>query len=283
MTATSRPRTIVLTGASDGIGAAGAAVLAQRGHRVIVVGRSPDKTARVAERTGSEHLVADFAELDDVRRLAAEIRERVETVDVLVNNAGGVFGKDRLTGDGVDTTFQINHLAPFLLTHLLMEPLLAGGGGVVVSTSSEAHRTGRIDLDAIDHLGTGHGHRPGRAYGDSKLANVLHARGLHARFHHQGLAAVAYHPGVVATSFASSSSSAFRLLYRFPLTRRLMVSADDAGIDLAWFAEGTPGQTWHPGAYYARRTLTRPSARALDDALVDALWTRSTALLGLPD
>ncbi|GAB2601618.1 SDR family NAD(P)-dependent oxidoreductase [Pseudactinotalea suaedae] len=269
--------TIVITGASDGIGAEAALALAAQGQRVIVVGRSPEKTARVAERAGAEHLVADFARLDDVRRLAAEIRERVEAIDVLANNAGGVAGPRRVTADGFEATFQINHLAPFLLTHLLMEPLLTGGGAVV-NTASAAHRTGRLDLA---DLGNERRYSPGRAYAASKLANVLHARGLHARFHEQGLSAVAFHPGVVATSFASSSNGFFRFLYSFPLTRRLMVPAAEGGADLAWFLAGEPGRTWASGAYYDKRVLARPAPAALDDELADGLWQRSTDLLGL--
>ena len=252
--------------------------LAAQGARVIVVGRSPEKTARVAVRAGAEHLVADFARLDDVRRLAAEIRERVEAIDVLANNAGGVSGARRVTDDGFEATFQINHLAPFLLTHLLMDPLLAGGGAVV-NTSSAAHRTGRLDLE---NLGNERGYSPGRAYAGSKLANVLHVRGLHARFHEQGLAAVAFHPGVVATSFAFSSNGFFRFLYSFPLTRRLMVPAAEGGADLAWFLAGEPDRTWISGAYYDKRVLARPAAAALDDELADGLWRRSSELLGLP-
>jgi len=269
-------RTIVITGGSDGIGAQAAQMVAAR-DRVIVVGRDPIKTAAVAERAGAEHLVADFAHLDEVRRLAGDLLERVESVDVLANNAGGVIGERRISDDGIEMTFQVNHLAPFLLTHLLMEPLLVGGGAVV-NTSSQAHRTARLDLDDLSNARGRY--RSGRAYGDAKLANVLHARGLHQRFHDRGLAAVSFHPGVVATSFASSSAGLFHWIYTFPPTRRLMTTAQEGGAHLAWFLDGASDQTWYSGAYYDKRTLTKPSSAALDDALVDGLWQYSTELAG---
>lgn len=270
-------RTIVITGASDGIGAHAARLLAGQGDRVIVVGRSPEKTRAVAEDIGAEHLLADFAHLDQVHRLAEEIRARTDSIDVLANNAGGMMAEPGLTEDRIETTLQVNHVAPFLLTHLLMEPLLAGGGGAVVLTSSQAHRYGRIDPAII---GAEPG-APGRAYGQAKLANVLHARGLHARFHEDGLSAVAFHPGVVATGFASSGSGLFRWFYGFGPARQLMTSAEDGGAHLAWFADGTPGTTWHSGAYYDKRALARPAPTALDDAIVDALWRRTSELAGI--
>lgn len=270
-------RTIVITGASDGIGAHAARLLAGQGDRVIVVGRSPEKTRAAAEGIGAEHLLADFAHLDQVHRLAEEIRTRTGSIDVLANNAGGMIGAPGLTEDRIETTLQVNHVAPFLLTQLLMEPLLADGGGAVVNTSSQAHRFGRIDPATVGAEPVS----PGRAYGQAKLANILHARGLHARFHEQGLSAVAFHPGVVATGFGSSAHGFFHWFYGFGPVRRLMTSAEDGGAHLAWFADGTPGTTWHSGVYYEQRRLAKPSRAALDDALVDGLWQRTEQLAGL--
>lgn len=272
-------RTIVLTGASDGIGAAAARELAGRGERVIVVGRSPGKTAEVARSVGGEHLTADFARLDDVRELAQRITARVDRLDVLVNNAGGVFGRRSVTADGHETTFQVNHLAPFLLTHLLRDRLRAAGAATVVTTSSAANRFGRIDLDDLD---AARRHSPNRAYANSKLANVLFTRGLHARAHDDGIAAVAFHPGTVATSFASGSTSWFRLVYRTPLRRLLLTTSAEGGSHLAWFVDGSPGTTWLPGEYYDLRRLAAPNPQAADDRLVDGLWRRSAEMVGVP-
>lgn len=272
-------RTIVITGASDGIGAAAARELAGRGERVVVVGRSPEKTAAVARDIGAEHLVADFARLDDVRELAARLEDRVDQVDVLVNNAGLVAGRRALTVDGHETTFQINHLAPFLLTTLLLDRLRAAGRSTVVTTSSAAHRVGRIDLDDLD---SARGYTPTRAYGTSKLANILFTRGLHARHADDGVAAVAFHPGTVATNFSAASTSWFRLVYRTPLRRLLLTTAEEGGSHLTWFVDGEPGRTWLPGEYYDLRRHAVPAPPAMDEALVDGLWRRSAELVGVP-
>lgn len=275
-------KTIILTGASDGIGAAAARQLADSPHRLLLVGRSVEKTRAVAEETGSEWFTADFARLDDVRTLAARIADAVGDtgIDVLANNAGGIFGDRTPTVDGFEKTMQVNHLAPFLLTNLLL-PALLRAGGAVINTSSVAHRLfGHIDVDDLDNARR---FSPNKAYGDAKLANVLFAESLHERFHAQGLSAVAFHPGTVQTNFASDSSSIMRLVYRTPLRRLLLIGPDKGGATLRWFIEGTPGETWISGAYYDERVLTsRVNPQVRDAALAGALWQRSAELVGIP-
>ena len=154
--AADKRRVVVVTGGSDGIGAAAARMLASRGDEVVIVGRSPDKTRAVAAETGTEGHVADFTRLDQVRDLARELRARHSRVDVLLNNAGLIAGPQRtVTPDGHELTFQVNHLAGFLLTMLLREPLAAARGRVI-TTSSRAGtaRDARVvpgDLDMADH------------------------------------------------------------------------------------------------------------------------------------
>ncbi|WP_288871437.1 SDR family NAD(P)-dependent oxidoreductase [uncultured Microbacterium sp.] len=275
-------KTIILTGASDGIGAAAARQLADSPHRLLLVGRSVEKTRAVAEETGSEWFTADFARLDDVRTLAARIADAVGDtgIDVLANNAGGIFGDRTPTVDGFEKTMQVNHLAPFLLTNLLL-PALLRAGGAVINTSSVAHRLfGHIDVDDLDNARR---FSPNKAYGDAKLANVLFTESLHERFHAQGLSAVAFHPGSVQTNFASDSSSIMRLVYRTPLRRLLLIGPDKGGATLRWFIEGTPGETWISGAYYDERVLTsRVNPQVHDAALAGALWQRSAELVGIP-
>ena len=274
-------KTIVITGASDGIGAAAARQLASSGHRLILVGRSVEKTAAVAKETGAEHLTADFARLDDVRSLAAQLVERVggDGIDVLANNAGGIFGDQTPTVDGFEKTIQVNHLAPFLLTNLLL-PHLRKADAAVINTSSVGHRLfGNIDVDDLDNRKR---FSANKAYGDAKLANVLFTKSLHAKFHADGLSAVAFHPGVVRTNFAAGSSSIMRLLYRTPLKHVLAISTDKGGETLRWFIEGTPGETWESGAYYDERVLTmRVNPQVEDEALAEALWLKSGELVGL--
>ena len=275
-------KTIVLTGASDGIGAAAARQLAATPHRLILVGRSVEKTRAVAADTGAEFFTADFARLDDVRALAEKIAEAVGDggIDVLANNAGGIFGDRTPTVDGFEKTMQVNHLAPFLLTNLLL-PQLLRAEGAVVNTSSIAHRLfGHLDVDDLDNTRR---FSPNKAYGDAKLANVLFAKSLHTKFHARGLSAVAFHPGTVRTNFAAESSSIMRLLYRTPLKHVMLIGPDKGGATLRWFIDGTPDETWFSGAYYDERVLTtKVNPQVNDAALADALWQRSAELVGVP-
>ena len=169
----------MITGASDGIGAAAARTLAKGGRPVVVVGRSAEKTSSLAREIDADYFVADFADLAQVRTLAAELKsENYPRIDVLANNAGGIMGKRTLTVDGNEATFQINHLAPFLLTSLLMDTLSASNAKVI-NTSSAANGFGKLDL--FD-LTSEQGYSTNRAYGTGKLANILFTTELHRRF-----------------------------------------------------------------------------------------------------
>ncbi|MFF0990469.1 SDR family NAD(P)-dependent oxidoreductase [Kocuria nitroreducens] len=270
-------RTVVITGASDGIGAAAARELTARGHDVVVVGRSGEKTAAVAGPLGVRHFTADFARLDDVRRLARELQASVPRIDVLVNNAGGIFDRRELTPDGHELTWQVNHLAPFLLTHLLLDRLLADGAAVLTTSSVAAH-LGRLSPETlVDHRRWS----PQRAYGDTKLANILFTRGLDRRYGPLGLTAAAFHPGGVATNFASGTTTALRFLYRTRLGRRLMITPEQGAETLVWLADGAAGRDWGSGGYYEKKRPARAPSRAADDALADTLWQRSPELVGL--
>lgn len=275
-------KTIVITGASDGIGAAAARQLASSPHRLILIGRSSDKTRAVADETGAEWFTADFARLGDVRNLAEKITDAVgdDGIHVLANNAGGIFGDRTPTVDGFEKTMQVNHLAPFLLTNLLL-PQVLQAEGAVINTSSIAHRLfGHLDVDDLDNSRR---FSPNKAYGDAKLANVLFAKSLHTKFHAQGVSAVAFHPGTVRTNFAAESSSIMRLLYRTPLKHVMLIGPDKGGATLRWFIEGTPDETWFSGGYYDERQLTTKVNPQVNDAdLAEALWQRSVELVGLP-
>ena len=279
------PRTVLITGGSDGIGAVAAELAAARGERVLIVGRNPEKTAAVAERTGAVPFVADFSQLDQVREVAERIRsflaeQGVGGIDALANNAGGIFREETLTVDGNELTLQVNHLAPFLLTNLLLDELLAGGGATVVNTSSIAHRIwGDIALDDLDNL---RGYSPEKAYGDAKLAGALFARALQERYGERGIAAVAFHPGIVATGFAGDTTSVLRWLYRSPLARPFLTTSRRGGETLDRFLSGTPGEDWRPGAYYSKRRIGRLiNPQLLDDRIMNDLWQRSTERVGL--
>lgn len=276
-------KTILITGASDGIGAAAARQLATRGHRLLLTGRSKDKTEAVAQELGAKAFVADFSNLSEVRQLAQEVKTELAGagLDVLANNAGGIFGDRNKTVDGNEMTFQINHLAQFLLTELLMDNLLAAKEGAsVINTSSVANRLfAKIDLGDLNNDKK---FSANKAYGDAKLANILHARGIQARYGTQGISTVSFHPGAVATNFASETTSFMRLFYQTPLKKWGLISSEKGGGHLAWLIEGTPGVDWEVGGYYEERTLSKKiNPKAKDDALVEGLWQKSKVLVKL--
>lgn len=269
------PATIVLTGASAGIGAAAAVELTRRGHLVLATGRSASKLAGVRARMqlaapagldAPEPVVADLASLAEVRRLADVLLERCPRIDVLANNAGLIVSQRDETVDGHEMILAVNHLAPFLLTDLLASRL-QDSGGRVITTSSEAHQGGRIHEDDLQ-LRRGWGRW--KAYCQSKLANILFTSELSRR---TGLPATAFHPGLVRTDFGRGSlvqlaSKVIRPLYRSP---------EQGAETLVWLATDPEGA--HPRAtYYSSGKPGRPSTAAQDTELAHRLWDSSAAL-----
>lgn len=273
-------KTILITGASDGIGAAAAAALAEQGHTIAVIGRSETKTRQVAESIGSRWFVADFAEFASVRALAASLASAYPRIDVLANNAGGVFGSRATTIDGFERTFQVNHLSPFLLTNLLLPTLLQSAATVIQTSSIAARLYGKLSIEDLDN---DRRFSANRAYGDSKLENILFTRELHRRYHAQGLSAAAFHPGVISTGFAGETTSiAMRLTYGNPISKLLLGSPATGADQLVWLASTAPGTEWKSGEYYEKRTpAKRVNPRANDLALAQRLWDRSAELAGL--
>jgi len=267
-------RTIVITGASDGIGAAAARALSQSGEHVVIVGRSPQKTRAIAAELGADHVIADFSRLAEVRTLAAELLQRYPRIDVLANNAGGIMGNRELTVDGNEKTFQVNHLAPFLLTTLLMDRLISSRASVI-NTSSTANRFGRINLDDLSNERK---YSPNKAYGDAKLANILFTRELHRRYSARGIVTAAFHPGVVATSFSTDSTSIMRLVYQTAL-KRMLITPEKGADTLVWLASTAAGVDWQSGEYYEKRRVHTTNSQAADAGLATALWERSVDLV----
>jgi NAD(P)-dependent dehydrogenase (short-subunit alcohol dehydrogenase family) len=278
----SEKKTIVITGASDGIGAAAARQLHRDEHTVVIVGRSEAKTTAIAQELGVDYFLADFTRLDDVRRLASDLRRSYARIDVLANNAGGVFGTQTSTADGFEKTFQVNHLAPFLLTRLLLDRLIASGASVL-QTSSSVRFAGKIDLDDLDH---NRKFDAANAYAVAKLENILFTGELHRRYHAEGLSAASFYPGNVATNFGSETTDPVirfvRILASNPIGRRLLLSTPEQGAaQIVRLAEGTAGSDWQPGAYYYRGRAVKPANKqALDADLARGLWERSEQLLG---
>ncbi|MFD6156467.1 SDR family NAD(P)-dependent oxidoreductase [Nocardia sp. NPDC060256] len=273
----SEKKTVLITGGSDGVGAAAARHAVDRGHRVVIIGRNRAKTAALGTELGIDHHVADFAELDQVRALGETLLAAYPRIDVLANNAGGWVSEREVTVDGYEKTFQVNHLAGFLLTTLLLPALLAGSAKVIQTSSVGAKTFGNIDIDDLQNERK---YAPSKAYGDSKLANILFTRELDRRYRDQGLAAAAFHPGPVASNFGSGASTiTIRLAYT--ALRWALISPEKGADTLNWLIDEQPGRTWEPGRYYVKRKPATTSRQADDTELAAQLWDRSAELASL--
>jgi len=270
-------RTVVVSGASSGIGAAAARRFAAAGATVVPLGRDPERTGALAAELGVEPVLADFTRFADVRRAAAEVLERCDRIDVLANNAGGTFPERVVTEDGHEKTFQVNHLSTFLLTALLRERVEATPGARVITTSSRASSFGRVDLGDLDSA-VGR-YRGFRVYGTTKLMNVLFTRELSRRL--EGTAtASCFHPGVVGTAFGADTP-VVRVLYRPPLSRLLTITSEEGAAPLLALATRPDPETVD-GAYLDRFVIGRTSRQADDVELARGLWERSAAAVGVP-
>ena len=272
-------RVVVITGGSDGIGAAAARLLARGGDQIVLVGRSPGKTRTVAAELGADGHVADFADLGQVRELAGKLAHLYPRIDVLVNNAGLIAGARRgLTADGHELTFQVNHLAPFLLTVLLRDQLSAARASVITTSSrAGAARDARVDTDDLDMAA---GYDGLRAYKASKLANVLFTRELARRWEPLGISAAAVHPGMVRSQWGKTGPAAVRTVMNSPLRLALRSPAHGAGT-IVWLATTTPGKDWQTGGYFANRKPAAPNPLSDDTSLAERLWDRSAVMCGL--
>jgi NAD(P)-dependent dehydrogenase (short-subunit alcohol dehydrogenase family) len=269
---------VVITGATRGIGRAAASELAGRGAEVVVVGRERERVDAVASEARAagggapvHSHVADLTLMASVRELAEELREAHERIDVLANNAGALFASRKVTSEGLERTFALNHLAPFLLTNLLLDRL---AGARVVTTASDAHTGGRLDLDDLQ---SERSYAAMRVYGTSKLCNILFTRELARR--EPELHANCFHPGVVRTGFGKNETGIWKLLTTLggPFFR----SPERGARSLVWLATSEEGGRL-TGEYVEDEKVAQPSATASDPELARELWERSAALVGLP-
>jgi len=274
----------VITGGTDGIGKAAAHALALQGTKLLVHGRDPEKglraIAEIKARTDNpaiEFLQADFGSLADVRRLAATLLERAPRIDVLINNAGGIFGTRALSRDGYEMTFAVNHLAPFLLTHLLIERLKSGGPARIVTTASNAHRGSRI---LFDDLQATRKYSPMGAYGMSKLANILFTRALAKRLQGSDVTATSLHPGFCRTSFGRNvpMSPIVKSIFRIA---SLFARSAEKGAETVVYLASSPEVQGASGGYYFDCKPIAPSSAARDDDAAEQLWQVSERLVGI--
>jgi NAD(P)-dependent dehydrogenase (short-subunit alcohol dehydrogenase family) len=268
--------TVVVTGASSGVGLAAAEDFARRGARVVVVGRDPGRLATAVERVRAagggrepDSYRTDFNRLDEVRELAAALLDRYPRIDVLANNAGGMVPQMVTTVDGYESTIQGNHLAPFLLTNLLRDRLR---GGRVVNTASDAHNMGAVDPDRLN--GPDDKYSAWRAYGASKGANILFAGEAARRW--PDIQSTSYHPGVVKSGFGRGSFVA----YFYKLAGPFLVTPEKGADTLVWLATA-PVEQVTDGGYYVKRKLTRTKPYASDPDLAARLWEASAKAVGL--
>jgi len=278
-------RTALVTGGTGGIGLATATALARLGARVGIVGRSSargsaaaDAIRRAVPAAAVDVFEADLSSQADVRRLAEEVRAAYKQLHVLVNNAGGYWAHRHVTADGLEHTFALNHLGPFLLTHELLDLLIASAPARIVTVSSGAQSMGRINFDDLQGERSYNGQR---AYNQSKLANVLFTYELARRLEGTGVTATVLHPGVVRTSFGHEDSGRFMRLM-LPLGARFLKSPEQGAATSVYLAS-SPEVEGGTGTYFANSRPKQSARRSYDRELARRLWEVSAALTGVTD
>jgi NAD(P)-dependent dehydrogenase (short-subunit alcohol dehydrogenase family) len=262
-------QTIIITGASAGIGEAAARELA-KDNDVIIVGRSKQRTAKIAKELGAPYYLADYSDLSSVRTLAKDLLKAYPKIDLLINNAGGMMKEIKKTKDGFEETFQVNYLAQFVLTNMLMDRLISSKAGVI-NTASAANYSSFLNLKDLQAVKS-----TWIAYSNSKLLDIIHAKELSRRYLSKGVTAVSLHPGVVATNFAKKLKGPFAWLYNTSLKR--LIKTPKAGADtMVWLARNRAG--WVPGAYYSNRKIRTPHRLATEIVKTSKIWNDTETML----
>lgn len=276
-------KTVLVTGANSGIGLAAAKALAGSDADVTITARNPERgasaIAEIEEATGRTVSMAllDLADRTSVEQCAEEVASRHASLDVLINNAGGIFGSRRETVDGWEMTLATNHLGPFLLTHRLTPLLASSPEARIVNVASSGHGYAKHGFDFDDPHFT-NGYRMMRAYGQSKLANIHHAAELDRRFAGEGIHAYSMHPGLVSTSIGQGGDAWMAdVLWR--LTRRRQITPDEGADTIVWLA--TAPEPDPPGGYFELREEARSSRHARDTEQAVRVWDWSMDTLGL--
>ena len=272
----------LVTGATAGIGKETALGLARQGATLVVAGRNRDRCAATVEQikaqTGNssvDFLLADLSSLQEVQNLASQVKERYPRLDVLVNNAGAIMLSRRLSVDGIELTFALNHLSYFLLTNLLLDHLVASAPARIVNVSSSSHRKARIRFDDLEGQRRYGGMR---AYSQSKLANVFFTYELARRLEGTGVTANALHPGLVATNFLSNNGKLGQVLCFFMGLRGMSAARGaQTSIYLASCAE-VEGVT---GRYFEKSREVRSAPASYDRSVAERLWQVSAEMTGL--
>ena len=269
-----RDKRVLLTGATAGIGLAAAEELGARGANLAIVARSEQKAADAVARieaaggTDVDVLIADFASQASVRSLAAEVLDRYPKLDVLVNNAGAINSSRELTEDGIELTWAVNHLGPFLLTNLLLDRLKESAPARIVTTASDAHKGAKIPFDDLNAERSYRARGFGR-YGETKLANILFTAELGRRLEGSGVTANCFHPGLVATGFNRNNGPimSFLMLFAKPFSR-----SPEKGAETLVYLVDSPDVSDENGGYFVDEKRAKPSREAQDMESAARLW-----------
>ncbi len=271
-------KTAVVTGATSGIGAVVARELAARGARLLIVARDPQRAqATLAAlpaspaRAHAAH-IADLSSLSDVKRVAAEIADQEAAIDILINNAGGVFPTRQVTADGLEQTFALNHMSYFILTLGLLDRIKAAPQGRVVSTASRMHASYSLDFSDLQLAKRYNSYV---AYGRSKLCNILFSRALARRLAGTSVTSNALHPGFVATAFGGQDRTPMGIVFNW--MKVLAISPADGALTTLHAATSDEGGTL-TGAYFVKSRPAEPSRAARNDENGERLWAVSAAL-----
>lgn len=283
MTTAMQGKTVLVTGATSGIGKATAQALAQMGATLVIVGRNPRKTEQVAAEIRAmngnsqvDYLLADLSVQDDIRRLASAFQSRYQQLHVLVNNAGAVFPKREFTIDGFEKTFAVNHLAYFHLTNLLLDTLKASVPARIVNVASGLYRVAKLDFD---NLQGERSYMQFSAYNHSKLLNILFTVELTRRLEGSGVTANALNPGVVETSLQDNSSGMLATIVK-SIVSRFSVPAEQGAATSIYLAS-SPEVESMSGKYFSKMKLTALKGIALDANAARRLWDLSADMVQL--
>ncbi|HTC88379.1 MAG TPA: SDR family oxidoreductase [Bryobacteraceae bacterium] len=277
-------KVVVITGGTSGIGQVSAEKLAAMGARIVLIARNKNRgedtlgrLREIAPRQNHSVHYGDVSRLNDLNRLAAEIKAAEPRIDVLINNAGAVFGERQVTEDGLELTFATNHMSYFLLTHDLRDALLAAGAARVINTSSAAHYRAKIDFDDLQMQNN---YSSFRAYGCSKLCNILFTRALVRRLEGTGITTNSLHPGFVKTRIgdgaAGFGAAIFRFMKNFAIT-------PEKGAETIVYLASSNDVAKTTGLYFDKCKAIEPSKLAQDDAAAERLWQETAKLAGIKE
>jgi NAD(P)-dependent dehydrogenase (short-subunit alcohol dehydrogenase family) len=274
-----RGKTIVITGATSGIGRVAAERLAAMGAGIILIARDRARGEAVLQHLhkhypDAPHRMhsADLSLVSQTEQAGRAIAAQNRQIDVLINNAGSIFARRQVTSEGLERTFATNHMAYFVLTQCLLEPLAAAPGARIVNTASRAHAAASL---ALDDLQSERHYRAFPVYGRSKLCNILFTRTLARKTAAAGITANCLHPGFVSTGFGDQTGG--WLAAAIGIAKRFAISAE-AGADTIIYLASAADVAATTGCYFHRRKVIRPSPAAEDDVMADALWATSAAI-----